>query len=140
MPSGKVTWQRDMRFIGVSGSGHGVVVDTRPEQGGFGTAPSNTELLLIALCGCTGMDVVSILKKKRIDFDDFEVTAEAELAPDLPKRLTAIELVYRIWGGAVKPQALEQAVELSQSKYCTISNTVKGVARISHRCEIDPPR
>ncbi len=140
MPSGKVTWQRGMRFVGVSGSGHGVVVDTRPEQGGYATAPSNTELLLIALCGCTGMDVVSILKKKRIDFDDFEVAAEAELAPDLPKRVTTIELVYRIWGGAVRPEALKQAVELSQSKYCTISNTVKGVARISYRCEIDPPR
>lgn len=140
MRSGKVTWQRGMRFVGVSGSGHAVVVDTLPEQGGYGTAPSNTELLLIALCGCTGMDVVSILKKKRIDFHDFEVAAEAELAPDLPKRLTAIELVYRIWGGAVRREALEQAVELSQSKYCTISNTVKGVARISYRCEIDPPR
>lgn len=140
MPSGKVVWQRGMRFIGVSGSGHGIVVDTRPEQGGFGTAPSNTELLLIALCGCTGMDVVSILKKKRLAFDDFEVAAEAEVAPDLPRRLTRIELVYRVWGGTVRTEALEQAIELSQSKYCTISNTLRGVAEISHRYEIDPPR
>lgn len=140
MPSGKVTWQRGMRFVGVSGSGHGVVVDTRPEQGGYGTAPSNTELLLIALCGCTGMDVVSILNKKRIRFDDFEVAAEAEPATDLPKRLTRIELVYRIWGGDVRREALEQAIDLSRSKYCTISNTLKGVAEISYRCEIDPRR
>ncbi len=140
MPSGKATWQRGMRFVGVSGSGHGVVVDTRPEQGGYGTAPTNTELLLIALCGCTGMDVVSILNKKRISFDDFEVAAEAEPAPDLPKRLASIELVYRIWGGEVRPEALQQAVELSQAKYCTISNTLRGVAQITYRYEIDPPR
>ncbi len=140
MPSAKVTWTRGMQFVGISGSGHGIVVDTRPEQGGFDAGPSNTELLLLALCGCTGMDVVSILTKKRVAFDDFQVEADAELATDLPKRLVRIQLVYKIWGGNVRREALEQAIQLSQEKYCTVSNTLKGRAEVSYRYEIDPPR
>ena len=138
MPSGKVVWNRGLQFVGTSGSGHGIVVDTRPEQGGLGAGPSNTELLLIALCGCTGMDVVSILGKKRIEFADFEVAAEGEIAADLPKRLTRIELVYRIWGDGIPETALQRAIELSKEKYCTISNSLNGNTQITYRYEINP--
>ncbi len=92
MRKGKVVWNRGLQFVGTSGSGHGIVIDTKPEEGGFDAGPSNTELLLMALCGCTGMDVVSILKKKRVEFDDFEVDAEGEVTSELPNRLTAIHV------------------------------------------------
>jgi len=140
MPSGKVVWNRGLQFVGTSGSGHGIVVDTAPEKGGFGAGPSNTELVMIGLCGCTGMDVVSILRKKRIEIDDFEVEADAEVEPGPPKCLSRIEVVYRIWGAAIPEAALEQAIELSTEKYCTVSNTLKGRASISYRYEINPER
>ncbi len=140
MPSGKVVWNRGLQFVGTSGSGHGIVVDTAPEYGGLGAGPSNTELVMIGLCGCTGMDVVSILRKKRIEIDDFEVEADAEVEPGPPKYLSRIEVVYRIWGPAITETALEQAIELSTEKYCSVSNTLKGRAKISYRYEINPER
>lgn len=139
MRKGKVVWNRGLQFVGTSGSGHGIVIDTKPEEGGFDAGPSNTELLLMALCGCTGMDVVSVLKKKRIEFDDFEVDAEGEVTSELPNRLTAIHVTYRIWG-KVPEAALKQAIELSKEKYCTISNTIKGVAQIFYEYHINPAR
>ena len=136
MRSAKAVWNRGLQFVGTSGSGHGIVVDAKLEEGGFAAGPSNTELLLIALCGCSGMDVVTILEKKRVRFSDFEVQAEARVADDLPKRVTHIQLVYKIWG-EVPEAALRQAIELSQEKYCTIANTVNGRAEISWRYEIN---
>jgi putative redox protein len=140
MPSGKVVWNRGLQFAGTSGSGHGIVVDAKPEKGGFGAGPSNTELVLIALCGCTGMDVVSILRKKRVEFDDFEVAAEGAISSDLPQRFTEIGLVYRIWGDDVPEPELKRAIELSKEKYCTVANTLNGRAEISYRYEINPER
>ncbi|UCF18165.1 MAG: OsmC family protein [Gemmatimonadota bacterium] len=138
MPSGKVVWNRRLQFVGTSGSGHGIVVDTLPEQGGLGAGPSNTELLLIALCGCTGMDVVTILGKKRVAFDDFEVAAEGVIHTELPKRLSSIQLVYRIWGQDVPENALRHAIELSKNKYCTVSNSLDERIQVEYRYEINP--
>ncbi len=91
----------------------------------------------MALCGCTGMDVVSILNKKRVSFDDLEVHAEAEKSAEPPNRLTRIRITYRI-RGEVPDRAMREAIELSQEKYCTISQTVKGVAEVSWDYEIEP--
>lgn len=128
---------RGMQFVATSGSGHAIVLDADPDEGGYGAGPSNTELLLMALCGCTGMDVASILRKKRVTFDDFEVAAEGERTSEPPNRFTRIELTYRIWGD-VPEQALRDAIELSQTKYCTVSLTLKGVAEIRYEYEINP--
>ncbi len=137
MRSGKVVWNRGMQFVGTSGSGHAIVVDTGRDEGGFDSGPSNTELLLIALCGCTGMDVVSILQKKRLKIDDFQVEAEGEVQSEPVKYISRIEVVYKVWG-EVSESALEQAIELSTEKYCTVSNTLKGRAEIEYRYEINP--
>jgi putative redox protein len=139
MPSGKVVWNRGLQFVGTSGSGHAIVVDTKPEHGGLGSAPSNTELVMIALAGCTGMDVVSILKKKRVSFDDFEVEAEAEVSSEPVRHMSKIQLVYKIWGD-VPEEALKRSIELSKDKYCVVSNTLNGRAEISYRYEINPSR
>ncbi len=137
MRKAKARWVEGLQFVGTSGSGHGIVVDTGPEHGGFDAGPSNVELLLIALCGCTGMDVVSILKKKRIAFDAFEVEAEGEVATEPVHRMTAIHITYRIWGGVPEP-ALKAAIELSQDRYCTVSNTLRGTAEITYEYHINP--
>jgi putative redox protein len=126
--------------VGTSGSGHAIAVDTKVESGGSNQAPSPTELLMIALSGCTAMDVVSILKKKRVEFDELEVSAEGEVAPDLPKHFSRIELVYRVWGKDIAEEALQRSIELSKDKYCSISNTLNGKAEITYRYEINPAR
>jgi putative redox protein len=136
MASGRVVWNRGLQFVGTSGSGHGIVIDTKNEKGGFDAGASNTELLLMALCGCTGMDVISILRKKRLNVDDFEVSAQGEICSDLPRRVTDIEIVYRVWGKEVPAEAVEEAIKLSKEKYCSISNSLN--SKITHRYEINP--
>lgn len=140
MPSGKVVWHRGMQFVGRSSSGHSLVIDTKPEFGGADAGPSSTELVVLGLCACTGMDVVSILRKKRVQFDDFEVAAEAEISSDLPRHMNRIEIVYRIWGADIPEEALKRSIELSKDKYCSVSNTLNGRAEIIHRYEINPER
>lgn len=135
----QAVWNRGMQFVATSGSNHAIVLDASREEGGYAAGPSNTELLLMALCGCTGMDVLSILQKKRVAFDEFEVRAEGERTTEPPNQFTKIRLTYRIWG-EVPESGLRQAIELSQEKYCTISLTVKGRAEITWDYEINPPK
>lgn len=138
MPGGKAVWTRGLQFVGESGSGHAVIMDDRKESGGFGVAPSPVELALLGLAGCTGMDVVSILTKKRVSFSRFEVLTEGEVLREPCKHLRSIELVYRIWGDGIREKDLEHAIHLSKNKYCTLSNTLSGRAEIAHRYEINP--
>jgi putative redox protein len=138
MPSGKVVWNQGLQFVGTSGSGHVIVIDVRKEKGGSDAGASNTELLLMGLCGCTGMDVVSILQKKRLEVENFEVAAEGEISSDFPKRITDIEIVYRVWGDGIPEKAVEEAIKLSKEKYCSVSNSLN--SKITHRYEINPAR
>lgn len=138
MPGGKAVWTRGLQFVGESSSGHGVIMDDRKESGGSDVGPSPVELALLGLAGCTGMDVVSILKKKRVAFTRFEVVTEGEVLREPYKHLKRIELVYRIWGDDIREKDLEHAIQLSKNKYCTLSNTLSGRAEIAHRCEINP--
>ena len=136
MPSGKVRWNQGLQFVGTSGSGHGIVIDVKKEKGGFDAGASNTELLLMGLCGCTGMDVISILRKKRLKVDSFEVSAEGAISSDLPKRITDIEIVYKVWGEDIPEKAVSEAIKLSKEKYCSVSNSLN--SNITHRYEINP--
>src|ERR1700689_184892 len=99
MTNAKATWIEQQRFNGTSDSGHSIVVDGDKKAGN-----SPMELVLIGLCGCTGYDVVSILKKKREGFTSLEVRAEAERAAEPPSVYTAIKLIYRA-GGKVSNKA-----------------------------------
>jgi len=86
------------------------------------------------------MDVVSILWKKRVEFDDFEVAVEAEKSPQPPNYFTRIELVFRIWGANVPEAAVQRSIELSSDKYCTVTGTLRGKAEVTYRYEINPER
>jgi len=96
----KTSWAHGDQYIGSAGSGHAIVVDVSQEK----IANSPIELVLIGLCGCTGSDVVSILKKKREPFTSLEVRAEADRAAEPPTVFTAIRLVYRVGGKVAIPQ------------------------------------
>jgi putative redox protein len=94
------------------------------------------ELVLIALCGCTATDVVSILQKKREPFTALEVSAEAEKAPDPPRVFTDIKLQYRVVGKVAR-KAVEDAVRLSEEKYCSVSAMLNKTARITYEIRLD---
>ncbi len=117
------------RFVSESSSGHAIVMD-----GDKKTANSPMELVLIGLCGCTGYDVVSILRKKREPFTSVVVRAQAERAPEPPTVYTEIKLVYRV-GGKVSRKAVEDAVRLSEEKYCSVAAMLRKTAKISYEIE-----
>jgi putative redox protein len=133
MVTASAKWTDGERFVGVASSRHAIVVDAAKDK----TAPSPMELVLIGLCGCTASDVVSILRKKREAFTSLEVGAEAERAPDPPSVYTSIKLRYRV-GGKVSRKAVEDAVRLSQEKYCSVSQMLGKTATISAEIEIVP--
>jgi putative redox protein len=129
MTEAKAVWKQNQEFQGVATSGHSIVLDGDKKAGN-----SPMELVLIALCGCTGYDVVSILGKKREAFTSLEVRAEAERAASSPTVYTEIKLVYRV-GGKVSHKAVEDAVRLSEEKYCSVAAMLNKTARITYRIE-----
>src|ERR1700676_2745466 len=125
MTEAKTTWIEKQRFNGVATSGHSIVVDGDKAAGN-----SPMELVLIGLCGCTGYDVASILQKKREPFTSLEVRAEAERAAESPTVYTEIQLVYRV-GGNVSHKAVEDAVRLSEEKYCSVAAMLHKTVKIN---------
>ena len=124
-------WKQQFQFEGKGNGGIPVAMDG---DGKTGNSPS--ELVLIALCGCTAYDVVSILQKKREPLTGLEVSAEAEKAADAPRVYTSIKLLYRI-SGKVARKAAEDAVRLSEEKYCSVSAMLSKTARITYEIQLD---
>ena len=129
MTEARALYTDNQRFIAESSSGHAIAMD-----GDKKTANSPMELVLIGLCGCTGYDVVSILRKKRELFTSVEVRAQAERAPEPPTVYTGIKLIYRV-GGKVSRKAVEDAVRLSEEKYCSVAAMLRTTAKISYQIE-----
>ncbi|MCS7197914.1 MAG: OsmC family protein [Candidatus Bipolaricaulota bacterium] len=138
MPSATVRLVEGMQFVATSESGHAVVMDTTEDIGGHDTGPRPMELVLMALGGCTGMDVVSILRKMQVQFTRFEMKVEGERAAEHPKYFTKIRVLYRIWGD-VPEEKLKRAIDLSLEKYCSVSHSLKPKAEISYAYQINPP-
>ena len=130
MISAIARWKEADRFSGEAGSKHEIEMDAGKEK----SANSPVELVLIALCGCTASDVVSILRKKREPFTSLEVTAVGERSTDYPTVFTEIKVVYRV-GGKVAPKAVEDAVRLSKEKYCSVSAMLAKTAKITAEIE-----
>jgi putative redox protein len=120
------------QFIGCSPSGHAMVIGAAQEAG----AATPMELLLIALGGCTGADVISILKKKRQQVTAYEVEVKAERRAEHPRIYTRIEVTHRISGQGIDPKAVAQAVELSETKYCSVLAMLAAAGKVSMRYEI----
>jgi putative redox protein len=118
----KVTWQKELQFVGMADSGFPVKLDSHssPETG---VGP--VEMLAIALAGCTAMDVISILVKKKMDVTSFEVKVNADRAADPPKRITKAVLEYVVRGRGVDEASVRRAIELSVTKYCAVHATLK---------------
>jgi putative redox protein len=134
--SAKVVWRERLTFDAMAMAGHRVVIDASKAGGGDDRGPNPMELLLIALAGCTAMDVVSILQKKREPIEGLEVFIEGTRAEKHPKTYTDIEVVYHI-RGPVGEKAVAHAVELSETKYCSVGAMLGKSARITTRFEIE---
>jgi putative redox protein len=127
----KTVWKKEMEFDGHSESGHTIVFDAGAAHA---NGPTPMEAVLLALCSCTSVDVVSILQKKREPLISLTVSAIAEQAAAPPRVFTRIKLVYLI-GGAVSKKAAEDAVALSKNKYCSVSKMLEKAVQIDYVIE-----
>lgn len=133
---GKAIWKSGLSFDGKSGSGYTMPMGTSVESGGADDGFRPMELLLVGLAGCTGMDVISILQKKRQAVSKFEVEVHGERAKDHPRIFTDITIEYIVTGKEIDPEAVERAVELSETKYCSANAMLSNTARIGHKITI----
>jgi putative redox protein len=117
--SARVSLQEGLCFVGTDRSGYTVHMDATAAEGG-GTAPTPMELLLISLAGCSAMDVIAILRKKRQPVEHLEVRVRGQRRDEHPTIFTMIELEYIVHGVAVDPLAVERAVALSRERYCPV--------------------
>ena len=120
-------WKGGMGFTGCNQSGGEVQIGTIDGKPGVGPM----EMLLLGLAGCTGMDIVSILEKKRQDLRDMKIKVRGKRAETFPKVYTEIEVEYLLWGDNLSPKAVEQAIELSEQKYCSASIMLGATAKIT---------
>jgi len=108
-----------------------VVVDVPESEGGENSGPTPMELLLMSLAGCTGMDVISILRKQRQQVTGYEIRVHGIRADQDPKVYVDIQVEHVVTGHQVEPRALQRAIELSETKYCSVSGTISGTAKIT---------
>jgi putative redox protein len=124
----KVIWKNKMSFDGSADSGFTVPLGTAADVGGDNDGFRPLELIVIGIAGCTAMDVISILQKKREEVSSFEVRIHAERAAEHPKVFTHLTIEYVIGGKNLSKEAVERAVELSETKYCSAQAMFKKVA------------
>ncbi|MBC7136944.1 MAG: OsmC family protein [Oceanibaculum nanhaiense] len=133
----RVKWIDGMAFMGESGTGHAVVMDGAPENGGRNLGPRPMEMLLLGLGGCTAFDVVMILQKGRQPIEDCQVEIEAERAEDHPKVFTKVHMRYLVKGRGLSADAVHRAVELSVDKYCSATHVINKTAAMTHEVVIE---
>ncbi len=131
-----VKWLDNMSFVGEAGSGHSVVMDGPPDDGGRNMGVRPMEMVLLGMGGCTAFDVVHILKKSRQNIVDCHVEMEAERATDIPKVFTKIHAHYVIKGKGLDAKKVERAITMTAEKYCSVSIMLAATVEITHDFEI----
>ncbi|MBM4159982.1 MAG: OsmC family protein [Ignavibacteria bacterium] len=124
-------------FVAKGGTNHWVVMDGSPDFGGSLAGSAPKELLLMALAGCTSSDVVPILKKKRVPLQGYEVRVTGKEREDHPRIFTEIHVEYIFYGDGIKSADVERAIELSTTKYCSVSAILSASAPITHSYRIE---
>jgi putative redox protein len=138
MHTASVTLQEGMHFQGSAGDDFTIHLDASKQHGGQGLGSSSQSLMLVSLAGCTAMDVISILRKKRQAVDGLEVWVKAERAEEHPKVYTHIWVTYRVSGQGIDPAAVARSIELSMTKYCPVAGMLNQVVPIETDFEIAP--
>lgn len=123
-------------FVGRCDSKHWVVMDTPEAVGGHNGGATPMELVLMAMGGCTGMDLASLFKKMRVDYDRLQIKLSAKRAEEHPKGFTEVEIRYIFTGMDVDEEKVKKAIELSMEKYCSVTSMIKKAAKITYSYEI----
>lgn len=118
-------------------SGHKLVIDSSAEVGGNNEGPRPKSLMMVALAGCTAMDVVSILKKMRVEYEAFSVRIDGNITEEHPKHFDHMHVVYTIKGKDIPADKVQQAINLSQDKYCGVNYSYKLAMKITHELVIE---
>lgn len=132
MSTTTLKWLSGKRFVGIDSTNHSVVLSSKDE--GIGVKPS--DMLLIALASCTAIDVVEILAKKRMPLDSLEIVTDGEQDANPPWTFRKVHLKFCLSGKGLTEKAVEQAIQLSEEKYCSVAATIRGVAEITTEFEI----
>ena len=125
----KLEWKEKMQFAGQAGSSPSVLLDNPDGK----TGPTPMEMLLMGVAGCTAMDVISIMRKKRADVTGFQVNITGERAEEHPKRYTKIFIEFVLEGKSLSPEDVERSIELSASKYCSATASLNAPVETSYR-------
>jgi len=128
-------WKGKMKFDSLV-NGHHIIMDATEEVGGEDAGARPKQLMLSALAGCTGMDVVSILKKMRVELESFNINIEANVTEEHPKHYDSMHIVYEFTGKDLPLDKLEKAVKLSQDLYCGVSYAYKKAMPITYEIQI----
>jgi len=132
----RLVWCGEGLYVGIDTNKHSVVISTQDEENRVGMKPS--DLLMVALASCTAVDVVAILRKKRQLLASLEILADGEQDADPPWRFRRIHLTYRMRGKNLTSEAVERAIELSESRYCSVSASLRPQVEITTSFEILP--
>jgi putative redox protein len=131
-----VKWNGGLQFVATDSSGHSIVMDASKSFGGEDSGFSPLQLLLVALGGCTGMDVVNILRKERQEVDDLEILVSGERAEEPPRVYNYIRVEYRIKGKDIEEKAVQRAIQLSEDKYCSVGAMLRAKAKVTSNYSI----
>jgi putative redox protein len=126
-----MNWLNDMAFE-TSLNGHKIIVDASEDHGGKDLGPRPKSLMLVALGGCTGMDVVSILKKMRVDYNSLEIVVEGDTAEEHPKKFINMKVIYNFTGTNLPLDKIQKAVDMSKDKYCGVYASYKESIHIDY--------
>ena len=127
---------KGVTFLGKSDSNHWVTMDGPESFGGSDAGTRPKELLLIALGGCTGSDVITILQKKKVQISNFEMNITADVAEEHPQVFTKINVEYVFHGKDIQEKDVERAIDLSQTKYCSVTHMLNKAMQITHSFKI----
>jgi len=136
MDSVNVKWNENMSFT-TEVDGHKIELDAKAENGGQDKGPRPKPLILVALGGCTGMDVAAMLKKMRVDVDSLNVKVDGDLTDEHPKHYHHIIVTYEVTGKDINPEKVKKAVSLSEERYCGVSHMLKQALKISNKITIN---
>lgn len=130
-----IDWKSDMAFE-TELDGHKLIIDAPEEAGGHDSGPRPKKFMLLALAGCTGMDVSSMLKKMRVTYSDLKISVEAELTEENPKHYISMKVIYQFTGKNLPLEKLKKAVSMSEEKYCGVSAVYKKVMPVTTEIRI----
>lgn len=126
-----ISWKEGMAFD-AEVNGHKIMLDAGEQSGGLNRGPRPKPLMLVALAGCTAMDVVSILAKMRVELENFDVRVEGEQSEEHPVHYTSMHIIYEFWGRQLPADKLEKAINLSHERYCGVSAVYRKAMPVTH--------